>query len=343
MTNSGQQLSLFDRASDKPESPPVTRAATPPPKRPATEPATPPIEQTRAARVKLNAQTKLSKAIEAYRAHIETSALSPHTVKSFMYDLNILTDFATSTRPIGQIAQRDLENFIDWLQHGRGVPCNAKSLSRRLTTLKAFFRWLAEEGAIDDDPAAPIAHRPVSTPLPDVLTDEQVEQTVAAAEQLRYHADKPDVRPYLLVTLLLKTGIKKSECMALELDQIDRSDAAEPVLWIRYKDPRYHHKERKLKLDPKWPRVLDEYKGQYNIQHTLFPCTARNLEYVLADVGTLAGLPKKLSFEMLRWTCAVRDRRAGMAEETLRHKLGLSEITWHDTWPKIEKLAAPAL
>jgi hypothetical protein len=46
---------------------------------------------------------------------------------------------------------------------------------------------------------------------------------------------------------------------------------------------------------------------------------------------------------MLRWTCAVRDRRGGMKEDTLRHKLGLSEITWHDTWPKIEKLAGPAI
>ena len=53
--------------------------------------------------------------------------------------------------------------------------------------------------------------------------------------------------------------------------------------------------------------------------------------------------PSRLSFEMLRWTCAVRDRRAGMKEETLRHKLGLSEITWYETWPKIEKLSAPAL
>jgi integrase/recombinase XerD len=57
---------------------------------------------------------------------------------------------------------------------------------------------------------------------------------------------------------------------------------------------------------------------------------------VLADVSQLANLPKPLSFEMLRWTCAVRDRRAGMKEETLRHKLGLSEVTWHETWPKIE-------
>ena len=329
MTTSGEQLSLFEPIPE-----------------PGSNPAAPaPLDQARAQKdtARLNSRTPLANAVAAYHAHIEQSNLSPHTIKSFVYDLNILIEFAGASRPIGQIAQRDLENFMAWLVNGRGVPCNAKSLSRRLTTLKAFFRWLDESGAIGADPAAPIAHKPVSTPLPDILTDEQVQQILSIANQFRRDPDKPDARPYVLISLVLKTGIKKSECMAIDLDHVDLSDPTEPALWIRYTDPRYHHKERKLKLDPQWPRALEEYKLQYGIEHTLFTCTARRLEYILADAGKLAGLPRQLSFEMLRWTCAVRDRRSSMPEETLRHKLGLSEITWHDTWPKIEKLAAPAL
>ncbi len=240
---------------------------------------------------KSNAHTSLANAAEAYHDHIAGSELSPHTVKSFMYDLNILIEFAGATRPIGQIAQRDLQNFMDWLVDGRGVPCNPKSLSRRLVTLKAFFRWLADSGIIDDDPAAPLAHKPVSTPLPDILTDAQVDDVLAAASQLR-HQEKPDARPYVLILLLLKTGIKKSECMAITLEHIDLSDPEEPALWIRYTDPRYHHKERKLRLDPKWTRALQEYRNQYRVEQALFPCTSRTLEYALADVGQLANLPK---------------------------------------------------
>jgi site-specific recombinase XerD len=326
MTMNGQQLSLFDNLPLPAE--PAPRA---------------PLDEARARPGPLNAQSTLAQAVAAYRAHIEKSALSPHTVKSFSYDLNILIEFATPARPIAQIAPRDLENFVDWLLHDRGAPCNTKSLSRRITTLKAFFKWLAEAEAIEVDPAAPITQHPASTPLPDILTDEQVQQVLAAARQLRHRADKPDVRPCLLVTLLLKTGIKKSECMALKLEHLDRSNPDEPVVWIRYQDPRYHRKERKLRLEPIWLRLLDEYQQQYQVESALFPCTARNLEYVLAEVGTLAGLPKQLSFEMLRWTCAVRDRSGGMAEETLRHKLGLSKERWIEAWPKIEKLAAPAI
>ncbi len=329
MSPSDRQLSLFDNPPE-PES--QSSAATP-------------LDQARAAagQTRLTPRTPLGTAVEAFSDHMLSSDLSPHTVKSFRYDLNILIEFAGAARPIGQLAQRDLENFMDWLVNGRGVPCNPKSLSRRLTTLKSFFHWLTASGALDHDPAAPIAHKPVSTPLPDILTDEQLAAVLAAANQMRHQAEKPDARPYLLITLLLKTGVKKSECMAITLEHLDLSDPDEPALWIRYQDPRYHHKERKLKLDPKWPQLLQEYRAQYTVEHTLFPCTSRTLEYILADVGQLADLPHPLSFEMLRWTCAVRDRRAGMKEETLRHKLGLSEVTWQETWPKLEKLAAPAL
>jgi len=331
MTSDSTQLSLFDAL-------PKTAEAPAPAKAPAA-----PIDQARAGQFKINARTPLADAVKTYLDDLATTPRSPHTVKSFGYDLNILMEFATAQRPVGQIAFRDLENFIEWLQHGRGVPCNAKSLSRRITTLKAFFKWLDEIGAIDTDPAAPITQRPVATPLPDILTDEQVQQVLAAASELRHHAEKPDARPLLLVKLLLKTGIKKSECMAVKLEHIDLSDSDAPALWIRYADPRYHRKERKLRLEPAWVPLLQEYSAQYQIAHVLFPCTARNLEYVLADVGQRAGLPKQLSFEMLRWTCAVVDRRAGLPEETLRHKLGLSEERWHEVWPKIEKLAAPPL
>ncbi len=343
MPDSPQQLSLFDRPPEpEPKPQPGPRPGTSAPAAPA--PGTP-LDQARAAqnKTRLNARTPLATAVEAYHDDIAGSELSPHTVKSFVYDLNILIEFAGATRPIGQIARRDLENFMNWLVNGRGVPCNPKSLSRRLTTLKAFFRWLSDNGIIDEDPAAPIAHKPVSTPLPDILSDEQIEEVLAAANKFRHDAEKPDARAYLLITLLLKTGIKKNECMAITLEHIDLSDPDEPALWIRYTDPRYRHKERKLRLDTRWPRVLQEYRAQYPTEQALFSCTSRTLEYVLADVGQLANLPQPLSFEMLRWTCAVRDRRAGMKEETLRHKLGLSEITWHETWPKIEKLAAPAL
>jgi len=64
---------------------------------------------------------------------------------------------------------------------------------------------------------------------------------------------------------------------------------------------------------------------------------------VLEDVAEEADLPQGASFEMLRWTAAVQDYRVGMRPDSLRQKLGLSEITWRDTLRKIKMLAGPAL
>ncbi len=298
---------------------------------------------------KLTPRSTLAEAMGEFKQHLQRRNLSENTIKSFHYDLNILAQYLGKRRLLGQVALRDLTQFVDWLQHERGVPCNAKSLARRITTLKVFFGWLAESGVLAQDPAAPLIQVQVSTPLPDILYDDQVEQLLATTTMLR-HTDpqdptgkKPDARPHLLVSLLLTTGIKKGECMNIVLNHLDFSDKTQPAVWIRYANPRYRLKERKLRLDPAWVMLVEEYKAQYKIRDKLFPCTARNLEYVLADVGRLAALPKQLSFEMLRWTCAVRDSRTGMSPGELRRKLGLSEVTWHEAGEKIARLAAPAL
>ncbi len=290
----------------------------------------------------LTASTPLHATWGDFRAYMARRDLSENTIKSFQYDLNLLGKFLDKKRAVGSISTRDLNEFVEWLRHDRGVPCNDKSLARRITSLKVFFGWLADTRVISSDPAAPLLQKPVSTPLPDILYDDQVQQLLTTTRMLR-HGDKPDARPHLLVSLLLTTGIKKSECMAIRLSHLDLSQSAGPAVWIRYEDARHHLKERKLRLEADWPRALEEYKAQYPVDDKLFPWTARNLEYLLRDVGTLAGLPMPVSFEMLRWTCAVRDYAGGMSPEQLRHKMGLSRVTWIEAGDKIARLAAPAI
>ncbi len=85
--------------------------------------------------------------------------------------------------------------------------------------------------------------------------------------------------------------------------------------------------------------MLDEYLEQYQPPDTIFDCTARNLEYILHDVATAAGIEGKVSFEILRWTSAVRDYRRGVDLDELREKMGLSRISWRETSDKIIRLA----
>jgi integrase/recombinase XerD len=284
-------------------------------------------------------------AMGAFQEHMEREGFSENTVKAFMSDLNILSQFTGAGRAVGDIGTKDLYDYLDWLQTGRGVPCNAKSLARRLTTLKVFFGWMTEVGVLEVDPAAPVAHQPVSTPLPQILKDDEVERVLGITQAMRHPAPggRPDARPHLLVTLLLQTGIKKAECMSIVLNHLDFSDLDAPAVWIRYQDPRRRHKERKLRLPKDWSRVFGEYEGQYKIEEALFPCTARNLEYVLADVAQAADLANGLSFEMLRWTSAVRDYREQMPAERQRQKMGLSKASWREVKVKLARLSQEPL
>ena len=293
----------------------------------------------------LDAGSLLSTAVERFHEHMVQQDFTENTVKSFLGDLGILKRYLQDNPPVGQISTKKLQGFLHWLQHERGKPCSPKSYARRLTTLKVFFAWLADVGAVAADPAAPLTHKPVQTPLPRILYDDQVEQVLVVTRQMMAGAAdaKPDPRPHLLVTLLLHAGIKKQECMALKLAHIDASNPAGPVLHIRYEKPRMQYKERRLRLPPDWGRTLSEYRAVYEPQNYLFPCTARNLEYVLRNVARRAGLADGLSFEMLRWTCAVRDYRARLDPERLRRKLGLSQMSWKETEPKIVRLAEPPL
>jgi integrase/recombinase XerD len=290
----------------------------------------------------MTAHSSLRAAMGAFEIYMQQQGFAENTAKAFLSDLNILAEFIGVGTAISDISTRDLNHFTRWLVSERGVPCSPKSLARRVTTLKVFFGWLTETGVLPNDPAAPVIHKPVITPLPTILSDAEVERMLGVTQALR-HAEKPDTRPHLLVTLLLHTGIKKGECMNIVMNHLDFSDPTQPVLWIRYANPRRRHKERKLRLPAWWPAVLAEYRAQYEPQDALFPCTARNLEYVLKHVAEEAELSQGISFEMLRWTCAVRDYRAGMGADKLRQKLGISKITWREVGTKIAKLAGPAL
>jgi integrase/recombinase XerD len=298
----------------------------------------PPVAETSP----LSKGSSLSAAIGGFHDYMIREGFTDNTIKAFLGDLRILTKYLGAGRPIGQIGTKDLNDFLTYLLHYRGVPCNPKSYSRRVTTLKVFFGWLAKVDIIPRDPAAPIVHKRVSTPLPQILYDSQIEEILKVTQRLR-QAEKPDARPHLLITLILQTGIKKGECMAIKLSHIDLSDLTAPVLYIRYANPKRRHKERKLSLSADFPPLLQEYITQYHPKENLFDCTARNLEYVLHDVAQRAGLADGISFETLRWTCAVQDYKAEMPSEKLRQKLGLSRISWRETSVKIAKLASPPL
>jgi integrase/recombinase XerD len=290
----------------------------------------------------LTRDASLQAALGTFERHMQDEGLALNTVKAFSSDIRLLGRYLGIGTRIGDIGTKNLNDFLHWLTDERGVPCSPKSYARRVTTLKVFFGWLHETGVMPHDPSDAIIQQSVSSPLPDAPLAVDVERALAAAAALRAGSPerKPDARPYLLLTLLLQTGIKKGEAMAIVPNHIDDSDPEKPLLYVRYVNPRLRYKERKLPLRPEWLKVLDEYLQQYQPTDTLFTCTARNLEYILKDIAEAAELPDGvLSFENLRWASGVQDWRDGVEQDDIRQKLGLSKIAWRETKSKLSRLA----
>ncbi len=289
---------------------------------------------------RVTTETPLQAAIGAFQNHMEEEGFSIHTQKAFVSDLRLLGKYLGIGQPVGAIGTNNLNDFLKWMAYDRGVSCSAKTYARRVTTLKVFFGWLNKADVLLVDPSTAVAQRSVTSPLPTVPTEDDIEKALAVTEAMRSHEDsnKRDSRPHLLVTLLLQTAIKKGEAMGIVPNHIERDD--EPYLFVRYKNPKMRSKERKIALDPDWLDVLDEYLEQYEPTDTLFTCTARNLEYVLRDVAEEAGLDRgALSFENLRWTSALRDYDAGVDDDLIRQRMGLSKVTWRETLNKLSRLA----
>lgn len=291
----------------------------------------------------LQASDAITAAVEPFIDYMTQREFTENTIKSFLHDLKLFIRFVGPETPLSSCSTRTLEEFIHYLKFSRKAPCSPKSLARRITTLKVFFRWLADKSILPSDIAAPLAYPEIASPLPQILSDKQVEALLEITRSMRDAPESPDARPHLLVTLILSTGIKKSECMRIALRDIDVSEPDRPVVTIRYDKPRQRFKARRLALPGEWTTTLKEYLRRYQPKERLFECTPRNLEYVLHMLSTLAHLPFMLTFEMLRWTSAVRGLKAGMDEEHLRKRLGLSRVSWQWVFPILRKLAEEPL
>jgi integrase/recombinase XerD len=293
----------------------------------------------------LTPNSTLTSAINSWESYLADKGRSLNTIKAFLSDVRLLTSFLPEDVKLSQIGTKDLNRYFEWMEKERDVPCSPKTLARRITATKSLFRWLHQYGVLVTDPAEKVAQRSAISPLPTVLTPEEYDAVLLAADRHRRGA-KPDARSYTLVYLLLTTGIKKSETLGLKLEHVDLETPNGPQIFIRYASPANRYKERKLTLPDDWVPAYQEYLSQYKRSspadhptEQVFPWSPRRLEYLLEDIGNEAGLTKHLSFDMCRWTCALNDYRAGEEPDKIRQKLGVSKIQWRELHNKLKQLS----
>jgi len=171
----------------------------------------------------------------------------------------------------------------------------------------------------------------VTSPLPDILFDSECQRLLDSTSN--------DSRTYLLLVLLLETGLKKAELLDLKVTHFDLSNKYQPELWVKHTG-RQARKDRKLRLPPDIIPVFDDYVTQYSVTDTLFPYTPRFIEQQLSESGKQAKLQKKVTASVLRDTFVVRSVKRGVKLEDALRKIGLSESSREDARLKYMRLAS---
>lgn len=103
----------------------------------------------------------------------------------------------------------DIEQFRDSLA---AKNYTAKSISRKLNAIKAFFRFLVAQKILENDPAAPVAHPKYDNPPPRILTRMEYRALRDAA--------RGDKRIAAIIELMLQAGVRIGEVASLTLEDI---------------------------------------------------------------------------------------------------------------------------
>jgi integrase/recombinase XerD len=271
--------------------------------------------------------------LPAYYSYLSSGGFSKYTPDDFTGDVKKFGVYLKDKK-IHDISDKHIQSWISFLKSSspRGEGLSAKTVSRKLTALGNYFQWLVgnEVIAADKNPMLTIANTRVSSPLPEILFETEGTPLLTTASS--------DPRTYLLFLLFLETGIKLEELFALRVSHFDFSNKYAPEMMIKHTGKK-EKKSRKLKLSIEIIPVFNDYITSYKVDDVLFPYTPRFVRYLITETADKAGVKKKVSAQILRDTCAIRQLRRGEGIERVLMRLGLSETTWEDAKVKYEKLA----
>src|SRR5215471_6087537 len=146
---------------------------------------------------------------------------SPHTIKAYAGDLGNFSAYVGS-RGWKAIDHVTIRGFLSHL-YEKGL--GKTSVARSLAAVRSLFRWLAQEGVVDQNPAKLVSTPRLPKKLPRVPTIEEVNSVLDG--KMPEVASFPE-RDRLLLELLYGCGIRNSELVGINLDDIRLS--AEAIL-----------------------------------------------------------------------------------------------------------------
>ena len=161
----------------------------------------------------MSGQTQVSGAVQNFLASLRERNTSPHTLRAYSGDL---ANFAAY---VGTRRWRDIDHITirGFLSHLYEKGLSKTSVARSLAAVRSLYRWLAQEGIVEQNPAALVSTPKLPKNLPRVPTMEEMNSVLDGS--MPEIAAFPE-RDRLMLELLYGCGIRNSELVGINLDHI---------------------------------------------------------------------------------------------------------------------------
>lgn len=145
---------------------------------------------------------------------------SPHTVRAYIGDLRHLDEHLHRTGVLGWDAVR-LADLRAWLAEMDAAGAGRATLARRAAAARSFFTWALREGIVSTHPALRLSAPRRQQHLPAVLRQQQASDLLDIAAVAADDADPIHLRNRAMLELLYASGIRVSELVGLDIDDLD--------------------------------------------------------------------------------------------------------------------------
>lgn len=180
---------------------------------------------------------------------------SSHTVVAYKNDLDQFVQFCIEVVGEFNVKKTDSKLVRSWIVHLMENKLSARSVNRKITTVKSFFKYLMKELIVEKNPATYLSLPKIRKKLPNFVEENNLHHLL---DDGFFDVDFKGIRDKLIITLLYGTGIRLAELLLLKDSDIDTKMCLIKVLGKR-------KKERIIPYPTSINSLLDAY---FNIRNT---------------------------------------------------------------------------
>jgi len=264
------------------------------------------------------ADLSLDNALNTFASALTQKGKSTNTIVAYKGDINQLISFLKNQKIslITEVAANHIDSFKKDLTDNNYT---AKSISRKLNSIKNFFSFLKNEGILEVDPSIDIKHPKYENDLPKILKPIEY-------RSLR-DACRNDTRATAIVELMLQAGLRIKEIENLKLEDVKENDL--------YVETYESHSSRSVPLNNSAKTALKKYldDGRYPsrsknvfVTKTGKTLLARNIRSLLNRFFNKADI-KDVKVNDLRNTFIVFQLRSGVPIDVVSQVVGHKRIS----------------